>query len=307
MSHKKKKKGGHEEEHENHERWMVSYADMLTLLFVLFVVLFAISQVDQRKFAALKTGLAAGFGAATPFDGGTGMNSGTGVATSDDSVALDLELTPALPSTNTTKSDSESTAAARAVAAANLAKEQQELAEAEKEVEKFAKIKQQITAALADQKLNAGVRFTVDSRGLVVTIVTSSVVFAGDSAALRPAGQRIVAAIAPALRPLKNNIEVDGHTNQLPVPTRNYPTAWELSTARASAVVRYLVDRGGLPAGRMSAAGYAGERPLYPPKDPRAVALNRRVEVIVLSTLPPAESALLPTAAPSSGLTPADH
>jgi chemotaxis protein MotB len=150
------------------------------------------------------------------------------------------------------------------------------------------------------------VRFTVDARGLVVTIVTSSVVFQGDSAALLPAGQRIVAAVGPTLRPLANHIEVDGHTNQLPVPTRNYPTAWELSTARASAVVRYLVDHEGLAANRLMAAGFAGEKPLYPPRDPRAVTLNRRVEVVVLSTLPAAERALLPTAAPSSGLTGTD-
>jgi chemotaxis protein MotB len=302
LSHRKKKHI--EEEHENHERWMVSYADMLTLLFVLFVVLFAISQVDQRKFAALKSGLAAGFGAATPFDGGTGVNSGSGVASSEDSVKPDLELTPALPSTNTSKGSQASKAAQQAVAAADLAKQQQQLAAAQKEVQDFAKIKAQIIAALAKQRLSTGVRFTVDARGLVVTIVTSSVVFAGDSAALEPAGQRIVAAIGPALRPLKNNIEVDGHTNQLPVPTRHYPTAWELSSARAAAVVRYLIGHEGLAAARMSAAGFAGERPLYPPSDPRAVGLNRRVEVVVLSTLPPEESALLPTAAPGSGLTP---
>jgi chemotaxis protein MotB len=300
MSHRKKKV--HEEEHENHERWMVSYADMLTLLFVLFVVMFAISQVDDRKFAALRSGLAGGFGAATPFDGGQGINSGTGVATSDNSVNPDLELTPALPSTSLSEQTAQSSATKKAVIAADQAKQQQELAAAEREVQDFAKIKAKILASLAAQKLNAGVRFTVDSRGLVVTVVTSAVVFPGDSAALLPAGQRIVAAIGPALRPLKNKIEVDGHTNQLPVPTRNYPSAWELSTARASAVVRYLVEHEGLGAARMSAAGFAGERPLYPSSDPRSVALNRRVEVVVLSLLPAAERALLPTAAPSAGL-----
>src|SRR4249919_138732 len=76
-----KRRGGHEEEHENHERWLVSYADMMTLLMVLFIVLFAISQVDQRKFAALKTGLTAGFGATEnlPVTGGTGINQTDGV------------------------------------------------------------------------------------------------------------------------------------------------------------------------------------------------------------------------------------
>src|ERR1043165_1288030 len=67
----RKHKGGHDEEHENHERWLVSYADMMTLLMVLFIVMFAISQVDQKKFAALKNGLAVGFGApSVAFTGG---------------------------------------------------------------------------------------------------------------------------------------------------------------------------------------------------------------------------------------------
>src|ERR687886_363906 len=77
--HGKGRRGGHEEEHENHERWLVSYADMMTLLMVLFIVMFAISQVDQRKFDQLKDGMAAGFGAtASPFQGSQGTLSGDG-------------------------------------------------------------------------------------------------------------------------------------------------------------------------------------------------------------------------------------
>jgi chemotaxis protein MotB len=145
--------------------------------------------------------------------------------------------------------------------------------------------------------VTAGVQFQIDERGLVITIVTSSVVFAGDRADLLPAGAQILAAVGPPLRPLPNNIEVDGHTNQLPVPTRRYPTAWELSTARASTVVRYLIDRIGVQPTRLAAAGFAGERPLYPPASARAATLNRRVEIIVLSRLAAADRALLPAAA----------
>jgi chemotaxis protein MotB len=79
----------------------------------------------------------------------------------------------------------------------------------------------------------------------------------------------------------------------------NYPSAWELSTARASTVVRFLHARG-VPERRLAAAGYAGTRPLYPPDDPQAPTLNRRVEVVVLSNLDPAAKALLPAAAGES-------
>ena len=104
-------------------------------------------------------------------------------------------------------------------------------------------------------------------------------------------------AIGPTVAALPNRIQVDGHTNQLPVQTRNYPSGWELSSARAASVVRYLISRFGLPAARMSATGYADTRPLLAPADPQAANMNRRVEVIVMSTLPANEAALLPGAA----------
>jgi chemotaxis protein MotB len=281
----------HEEhaEHENAERWLLTYADMITLLMVLFIVLFAISAVDQKKFAALKNGIAAGFGAQTVFDAGTGVLQSNG----EDNNAVTIN--PDVPSAP--RNAAEQKAVLEAVRSTDRAKQSAQMAAAAKEVQKFEKVRKQINKALAAAKVNAGVQFRVNERGLVITVVTSSVVFPGDRATLLPAGQRILAAVAPALRPLPNGIEVDGHTNQLPVPTRHYPSAWELSTARASTVVRYLISTGHLDARRLSAAGFAGERPLYPPADPRAAALNRRVEIIVLSTLPADEAALLPTAA----------
>ncbi|MBI1758568.1 MAG: flagellar motor protein MotB [Actinobacteria bacterium] len=280
--------GGHEEEHENHERWLVTYADMLTLLMVLFIVLFAMSQVDQHKFAQLKQGLAAGFGAPTVFDGGTGALADNGQENSP------VDINPGLANQ---KDPPQQKAIKDAVQAADLAQRQAQLRRAQAEVDQFGRLRKKINQALARSKLAAGVRFTIDERGLVITIVTSSVVFAGDRAELLPIGQRILDAVGPPLRTLPNGIEVDGHTNQLRVPTRFYPTAWELSTARASTVVRYLVDRGGLDPRRMSAVGFAGERPLYGSSDPRAPVLNRRVEIVVLSGLPVGDRALLPVAA----------
>lgn len=286
-------RGGHEEEHENHERWLVSYADMMTLLMVLFVVMFAISQVDQRKFAALKNGLAAGFGAKTAFNGGVGSLDMNG----QDNSAVTVD--PGIPAAKT--SLAEQRLIREAVADADRARAQQDVRAAEREVSSFRKLRRQISRSLRESEAPATVRFAIDERGLVITVLTSSVVFAGDRAELLPAGQRILAAIGSPLRPLRNRIEVDGHTNQLNVPTRRYPTAWELSTARASTVVRYLADTTGIPGRRLSAAGFAGERPLYPPTDPRSVTLNRRVEVVVLSTLPAQQRALLPVAAGTIG------
>jgi len=289
----RKRKGGHDEEHENAERWLVTYADMLTLLLVLFVVLFAMSSINQEKFAALAAGLKAGFGATTAFDGGTSTltDQGQGALSAENPMDVSPEI-PAAPLNNAEKS-----AVEKAKAAASRAEAQANMDAAGKEAQKFEALKKKITKALKDKKLNIGVRFTIDERGLVITVITSSVVFPGERADLLPTGQKVLDAIGPTLKPLPNKIEVDGHTNQLNVPTRFYPSAWELSSARAAVVVRYLIGREGLPPDRMLAVGFAGTRPLYPASDPRAVTLNRRVEIVVLTTLTPAQRALLRAAA----------
>ncbi len=286
------KRGGHEEEHENHERWLVTYADMLTLLMVLFIVLFAISIVDKKKFNQLREGLSGGFGtpSAAFQDPGTSINDGD-----PDVTPLDLSAKVASPGQ---KADQpQDPQLQQAVRDADRAREQRKQADAEHEAKNLDEIRKKIQEAADRAGVGENLRFAIDERGLVVTIITSAVVFAGDRADLLAAGQQILDIVGPVLLPQPNAIEVDGHTNQLPVPTVNYPSAWELSTARASTVVRYLVEHAQLKPSRLRAVGFAGERPLYPADDPRAPELNRRVEIIVLSTLPPDEQALLPTTA----------
>jgi chemotaxis protein MotB len=285
-----KKHAAHDEEHENHERWLVSYADMMTLLMVLFIVMFAISQVDQKKFEELKNGLAVGFGSPSEaFNGGAAtllessntdspLDLQTGIGGNQQSTQLQQQIRDAVQTAQRT-SDS---------------KAQQD---AQAEVQNYEKIEKQIKDAVTKSGQANDVAFTIDERGLVVTVITSAVVFPGAEATLLPAGQTILDAIGPAIAPLPNRIEVDGHTNQLSGGTGSYPSGWELSTARASTVVRYLVDRAGIAETRLFAAGFADTKPLYPASDPRAAELNRRVEIVVLSNLPPNEKALLPSAA----------
>jgi len=301
MSHrsvKKKKHGaGHDEEHVNHERWLVSYADMLTLLFVLFVVLFSMSTVSKEKFSALADSLAQGFGVSASALSGQpavlqGMQSQSQVLP-----PIKAGADPGLDQPVIKKQTPAAEAAAKAaMAAAARTKASADAEAATKEAQNLKEIERRIKAALRKHKLESQVKFTIDERGLVVSIVSSDVVFDGDMANLKSGGQAILKAVAPQLVKLPNKIEVDGHTNQLKVPTLVYPSAWELSTARASITVRYLHDLG-LGESRMLAAGFAGTRPLIDPKDPRAPTLNRRVDVVVLTTLPAEQAALLPAAA----------
>ena len=296
----RRRKGGHEEheEHVNHERWLVSYADMLTLLFVLFVVLFSMSSIDQKKFAELAAGLSAGFGAqSVTFQGQTSNLEGSGAAAQV--VEIDPGANPGDGSSGTQNlTRAQQAAVDRAVQAQSRAKASQDAQAATKEAENLKDAERRIADALHRAKLLNQVKFTIDQRGLVVTVVTNEVVFEGDRAELRAGGAKILDAIAPTLVKLPNNIEVDGNTNQLASRTKYYPSGWELSAARASAVVRYFTEHG-LAKKRMSAVGFSDTKPLIDPADPRSITMNRRVDVVVLTTLKPDQAALLPAAAGS--------
>ncbi|WP_347059463.1 flagellar motor protein MotB [Blastococcus sp. HT6-30] len=274
-----------EEEHENHERWMVSYADMMTLLFVLFVVLFAMSQVDQAKFAALAKGLAQTLG--TPI---TVQPSSTPEGSVLDGLPAVIDIASAIPPDPTVQQAQVDQAAAQAAAE----RAERVAAEAQQAYAELAAARDRIEAALAAAGYAGAARYEIDERGLVVHIVADQVLFDAEEAALRPDGRAILAAVAPAVAGLPNELGVEGHTNHLPV-TRGgpWPSNWELSTYRATTVLRYLAAEG-VPQPRMSATGYSSTRPLVPEADPNAVTVNRRVDVVVLSTASAEANALLP-------------
>lgn len=295
-----KKHAAHEEDHENHERWLVSYADMMTLLMVLFIVLFAISQVDQRKFAALKDGLTAGFGASEsiPITGGTGINETDGVVPAP--VSLDVGL--GIKQNATTGQNNRAyqaggsdTSAAGSGASGGAATTAATIKAAQAELSKFAKIEKQIRDSLKGTGLQNSVRFQVTDRGLTVAIIADDVFFASASADLRPKGIVVLESVGPVLAPLPNDISVEGNANNLAISSSIYPSNWELSGARASAVVRYLIANDGIDETRLAATGFGSSRPLYPASDPRSVSYNRRVDLVVETTQPAAVRALLPS------------
>jgi chemotaxis protein MotB len=269
---------GHGEEHSSSERWLVTYADMLTLLLVLFIVLFSISIVNTSKFISLRQSLSSAFGSGTKsvLDGGNALND---QATEGQGQQLVMPGVPIQPATGKQATN------ATSKATRSVAQPADYTARVSAEVNKYKDIEKAINDALARRRMTGAVQFSIDRRGLIITVVTDALVFPGNSANLLGGGQQILAVIEPPLVRTPNNIEVDGFTNQQNVSTAPYPSGWELSSARASAVVRYLI-RAGLPAGRLSAVGFSDQRPLYPASDPRSVTRNRRVEIVVLSSLP---------------------
>jgi chemotaxis protein MotB len=258
----KRAKHHEEEEHENHERWLVTYADMLTVLMALFLVMFAMSVVDQTKAEQLAGSVRDYFGTGpTLLDGGSGLLD-TPSAPKGSDEQLELEVQAAVAALDEKK------AKAKAVAAEN---------------DQLREVQRRITESLTGKGLQNSVRFVIDERGLVVTIVTDEVLFDLGSATLLPAGRTVLDGVGPALVPLPNPITVEGHTDNLPISGGRFPSNWELSTERATTVLRHIMTSQRIPAKRMSAAGYADQRPLVE-NTPATRAVNRRVEVIVRAT-----------------------
>lgn len=265
-----------EEEPDNHERWMVTYADMVTLLMVLFIVMFAMSQVDDHKFAALKQSLAAGFGESPVLADGN-----RAVLESSGNTALD-SLDPA----NGTRLDATQQAAVdAAVRRAEQQRTRRAQAEAHAEADRLLDLRARLEKALRAEGLQDDVVSTVDRRGLVVSLVSRHVVFAADRAELSPRGTRVVSTLARVLRRIDDPLQIDGHTNQVPVRPKYYTTDWDLSSARAVTVLRHLNEREGIAAERLSASAHGHEKPLVDPSEEGSQRVNKRVDVVVLADI----------------------
>jgi chemotaxis protein MotB len=268
-----------EEEHEEGaERWLVTYADMLTLLMVLFIILFSMSTVDAKKYAELKEGLADGFGRTLSIlDGADKTVEQNGSI--DQAAASYDQLVGELPQNQRSQVQ-------QIVDRSAQQRIQRQYADAKNEVDNLLAVWHKMQAALRRQGLQDDVQAQIDERGLVVSLVSRHVVFQPNVASLTARGDRILDTLAPVLTRLPQPIEVDGHTNQVKVKPKYYPTDWELSSARAITALRHLQEVDGLPAGRLTAAAFGHTKPLVDPRTPGSQAVNKRVDIIVLSQAP---------------------
>ena len=288
-AHKRRHKHEEHEEHVNHERWLVAYADMLTVLMALFIVLFALSQIDQLKFAQFKDGLNEGTASTNlVLSGNQGVNDVDNGAEAVDISPLDGGQ-PLQPEQAQKVLDT----AARDQSAADL-----EAAKAE--VAAYRELEKQIAQALTAKDDQDQVTYRITSDGLVVGLVADNVFFANGSADVEQTGLDVLDAIAPILAALPNDIAVQGHTNSLPLNgNARYRDNWDLSGARAFTVVTRFIGHG-IATARLSGTGYGESRPLYPDGDERALTGNRRVDLVVASPSSDAVKALLPEVAAST-------
>jgi len=239
---------------ENHERWLISYADLITLLFAFFVVMYAISIVNEGKYQVLSDALGDAFG-------------GRGAASK-----VNTNVEPVLPLSHI------------------INRRRNEAAR--REQEKMGVMARELSATLLPLVKSGQVRVIQNARGISVEI-NASVLFPQGEAVLDGEGQEILAQVAGLLRNDTHRIEVEGHTDDLPIANPLYPSNWELSTARASSVVR-LFAANGVPEVRLSAIGFAATRPVAPNTDEAGKARNRRVAVMILAALPETGGNILP-------------
>lgn len=283
-SRSRRRRGHDEEEHESHERWLVTYADMVTLLMVLFIIMFAMSTVDQEKYQALKNGLADGFGRSLNILNGASPQVADRGAIEPATASYD-QLVNELPTNQRAKVQ-------EVVNRTEQLRRQRQYADAKAEVTELSELWRRIRVALEKRGLQDDVQARIDERGLVVSLVSRHVVFRANLAELTDRGRSILDTLAPILGQLTERIEVDGHTNQVKVKPKYYPTDWELSAARAITALRYLNEVHGLPQPRLVASAFGHTKPIVDPSIAGSQAVNKRVDVIVLSDAPAETRAL---------------
>ncbi|MDO5628656.1 MAG: flagellar motor protein MotB [Mobilicoccus sp.] len=273
----RKKKPEEHEEHTDHEKWMVAYADILTLLLALFIVMFAMAAVDKEKVELFAQGAGQAVGV-IPIPGQLGnFEGGDGILNNQRPSERSVDTPPG-------------TAEAQESIIANEAMERERARAAAASAEKrnLEEVKVKIEADLEAQGMAEAVRLTLDSRGLVVDILTDDVLFDIGRSELREEGAVVIDAIAPTLLDLPNFVSVEGHTDDVPI-TGTYRSNWPLSGDRASRVTERLIADG-LRADRVAASGFADTRPLESNDTPEGRSANRRVSIVVLPYLPVAEA-----------------
>jgi chemotaxis protein MotB len=232
------KKRKHNEEHENAERWLLTYADLITLLLAFFIMMYVFSKKDAQKYDEVASHLK------TIFSGGTGL-AGKGSVTAASPIDM--------PSKGASSGE----------------------------------IKRQLESELMDSNRNkpGGENISVlsDERGIVIRVLDKAF-FDEGKAELKDGAKGALDKIVPIIKSVDNHVRIEGHTDNVPIKTNEFKSNWELSVRRATEVVRYFVEKRGLPPERISATGYAEYRPIVQNNSPKNKSLNRRIEIIVVKS-----------------------
>jgi len=244
----------------NHERWLVSYADFITLLFACFVVMFAASNSDQKKAGQVAKAVQDAFKRMAVFTpaGKVVPLYDSGGLPSDGNTAI-----------GTTYAGFDATQLINSARPGDGGKV------------RLNDVKAQLQTILKNEISNRNIHLSEDSRGLTISLAEAGF-FDPGSAVIDTKALPAVDSIAAILQPLASSIRVEGHTDNTPIHTPQFPSNWELSTARATFLLQYLISNGKISPRRLSAVGYGEYHPVAPNNTSEGRAANRRVDIVVL-------------------------
>ncbi|RNC29585.1 MAG: Motility protein B [Candidatus Dichloromethanomonas elyunquensis] len=255
-----------EESHANHERWLITYSDLITLLMIFFIIMYSMSQVDAAKFRAVADSLNVTLGGGTPskVDLATSSSGPSFIDSGSNSqVPGQSSKPPVITQMNPENTPSEGSG-------------QNDL-----ETLTIEGIKTKLDQFAAENNIQTKLVSSIEERGLVVSI-QDTLLFASGSADITSAAQNILKKISTVLKASPNYIKVEGHTDNLPIHTAQFPSNWELSVLRATNVLQILGTEGGIDSQRLSATGYGEYRPVADNKTEAGRAANRRVDLVIL-------------------------
>lgn len=247
MARKKK----HDAEHENTERWLLTYSDLITLLMIFFVIMYAMSNVDAQKYQVLSQSLE---GALNPVGlSGTGSGGSSTSGGGIDQATADALAAQLAADGKTDKVDPKLVAAA-----------------------------QQIQQLVNEKGLQDKVSVSVKERGVVVGLM-NTVLFEPGSAKIKPEAVPTLIAIGQIANGVHNYIRVEGNTDDVPQNSPQFPSNWELSCARATEVLKLMIAQSGVAPDKISPVGYGEYRPSVPNTSPENRSKNRKVDIVILS------------------------
>ena len=287
MARKKKQKHGEEEAG---EAWLLPYSDLMTLLLAVFIVLFAVSKVDTVKSEEMAQSFRE-----IAMVGGAGVytnNGSTPIPLYPSEPVIEVPTTEGTEKQGTQKEGGASTSANETQESANAtAQENTNTTDStgntgnslgQAELDNLSEIEAQINALLQAEGMTAEITTDIDSRGLIISL-NNAILFESGSAEIKVENEDALIKVAQVINTLDNYIRIEGHTDNRPISTAIYPSNWELSTARASSVVRLFINDCGVAPDKVVAVGYGENKPIAENDTEEGRAKNRRIDIIVLS------------------------
>jgi len=269
------------EEKPSHERWLVSYADFITLLFAFFVVLYASSQVDKRKVGKLALSIQVAFQELGVFE-----TSNTKIPLSDSEEVPFSQVQVVENAERNTDIE-------------HFVQPMKGILSSSQSTAQMKSLQGELEKALAPEISKHVVEVKATREGIVVSLREIGFYESG-SANLRPSSEEAIDRLAAILRAHTEALRIEGHTDNIPIHNSRFDSNWELSTARAADLIKVFITKYRFDPARLSAAGYAEFRPVASNATAEGRARNRRVDVVILNPISQEPSIASATPAPSS-------